>query len=116
MPRLSISYLDGSNIYICKYCNTHLTALNELISRVHAANILGVPRANRQSISVQPCVSSVIEIRVNVRAGEQVQKKLLTGVHIVSDIFCVSCETLVGWKYVSSSVSEGARIGGRPEV
>lgn len=32
MPLLFLEYLDGHNVYACKACKTHLTALSELVS------------------------------------------------------------------------------------
>lgn len=33
MPRKFVKFLEGDNIYACNACGTHLTALNELISK-----------------------------------------------------------------------------------
>lgn len=33
MGRIFIDYLEGSNIYVCQTCGTHLTSYNELISK-----------------------------------------------------------------------------------
>lgn len=33
--------------------------------------------------------------------GPAEQRLLLTGLHSVADIFCESCKTTLGWKYVS---------------
>lgn len=40
--------------------------------------------------------------RVNVGCGPAEQRLLLTGLHSVADIFCQSCNTTLGWKYVSA--------------
>lgn len=40
--------------------------------------------------------------RVNVGCGPAEQRLLLTGLHSVADIFCESCKTTLGWKYVST--------------
>jgi len=34
-----------------------------------------------------------------VTLGEMEDRILLTGLHSVRDLFCISCETLIGWKY-----------------
>ncbi|POI21480.1 hypothetical protein CIB84_014773, partial [Bambusicola thoracicus] len=39
---------------------------------------------------------------VNVGCGPAEQRLLLTGLHSVADIFCESCKTTLGWKYVSA--------------
>ncbi|AAF07828.1 yippee-like protein [Arabidopsis thaliana] len=36
---------------------------------------------------------------VNVTVGEKEHRVMITGWHTVADIFCVSCGSLVGWKY-----------------
>ena len=36
---------------------------------------------------------------VNVTLGEKEDRILMTGLHTVRDLFCVSCESLIGWKY-----------------
>lgn len=37
---------------------------------------------------------------VNVSVGEKEERMMMTGLHTVADIFCVSCGSIVGWKYV----------------
>jgi hypothetical protein len=38
---------------------------------------------------------------VNVTNGVKENRMMMTGLHTVSDIFCVGCGSIVGWKYVS---------------
>lgn len=47
------------------------------------------------------CWVLVSRDRVNVGCGPAEQRLLLTGLHSVADIFCESCKTTLGWKYVS---------------
>jgi len=37
---------------------------------------------------------------VNVTPGVKEDRMMMTGMHTVSDIFCVGCGSIVGWKYV----------------
>ncbi len=39
---------------------------------------------------------------VNVTWGPKEERLLITGVHTVADIYCTSCNTVLGWKYVRS--------------
>ena len=39
--------------------------------------------------------------RVNIACGRAEERILLTGLHAVADIYCSSCRTTLGWKYVS---------------
>ena len=41
-------------------------------------------------------------VSVNVVEGEPNERQMTTGNHTVRDIFCVKCNTILGWKYVSS--------------
>ncbi|XP_077214546.1 protein yippee-like isoform X2 [Tasmannia lanceolata] len=36
---------------------------------------------------------------VNVSVGVKEERMMMTGMHTVSDIFCVCCGSIVGWKY-----------------
>ena len=39
---------------------------------------------------------------VNVNSGPTENRLLLTGLHVVADIYCNGCETRLGWKYVEA--------------
>ena len=39
-------------------------------------------------------------ISVNISTGNEEDRMLMTGLHTVTDIFCVGCGSNVGWKYV----------------
>jgi len=38
----------------------------------------------------------------NVTTGPQENRMLLTGLHVVADIYCRACENRLGWKYLSA--------------
>lgn len=40
--------------------------------------------------------------RINVGVGQLEERRLLTGVHTVADIYCNVCNNVLGWKYVST--------------
>lgn len=40
----------------------------------------------------------------NVTIGETEDRMMMTGKHTVADIFCVSCGSIVGWRYVSKNM------------
>lgn len=39
---------------------------------------------------------------VNTKIGRSVNRDLLTGAHVVADVSCVICGTVLGWKYVDA--------------
>ncbi|GAV66273.1 LOW QUALITY PROTEIN: Yippee domain-containing protein, partial [Cephalotus follicularis] len=40
---------------------------------------------------------------VNVSVGGAEERNMMTGLHIVADIFCVGCGSIVGWKYETAN-------------
>lgn len=59
----------------------------------------------------QPCPQHPVWCRVNVGCGPAEQRLLLTGLHSVADIFCESCKTTLGWKYVSAPGTPNLGVG-----
>lgn len=39
---------------------------------------------------------------INVRVGRPENRQLVTGQHVVADIWCLICDTKLGWKYVDA--------------
>ncbi|XP_064922581.1 protein yippee-like 4, partial [Columba livia] len=103
-PRTFRSYLPRCHrTYSCVHCRAHLARHDELISKVtpvvprggdHLP--LGVPRVSFQGSHGRAYLFNSV---VNVGCGPAEQRLLLTGLHSVSDIFCQSCKTTLGWKY-----------------
>ena len=53
-------------------------------------------------LSASRCIihSCMLCPSVNVTPGVKEDRMMITGMHTVSDIFCVCCGSIVGWKYV----------------
>jgi len=78
-------YLDGPQVYTCAQCRTHLTSHDDIISKSFHG------RHGRAYLFDQ-CV--------NVTIGPSEERRLMTGLHAVCDIFCKRCKNLVGWTYL----------------
>ena len=39
---------------------------------------------------------------VNLTIGNAEERTLLTGIHVVADLYCNKCVTYVGWKYIDA--------------
>ncbi|EOA32935.1 hypothetical protein CARUB_v10016261mg [Capsella rubella] len=87
MGRLFVIDLEGL-VYSCKHCQTHFAVTNDLISK---------------SFHCKHGRAYLFDNVVNVTVGEKEHRAMMTGWHTVADIFCVSCGSLVGWKYVQDS-------------
>lgn len=37
--------------------------------------------------------------RVNITLSSSEQRQLMTGLHVVADVFCVCCKRSIGWHY-----------------
>jgi Yippee zinc-binding/DNA-binding /Mis18, centromere assembly len=83
----SMVYLDGPQVYTCAQCRTHLTSHDDIISKSFHG------RHGRAYLFDQ-CV--------NVTIGPSDDRRLITGLHTVCDIFCKRCKTLVGWTYLKA--------------
>ena len=80
----SMVYLEGPQVYTCAQCRTHLTSHDDIISKSFHG------RHGRAYLFDQ-CV--------NVNLGPAEERRLITGLHTVCDIYCKRCKTLVGWTY-----------------
>ncbi|XP_063948398.1 protein yippee-like At3g55890 isoform X2 [Daucus carota subsp. sativus] len=86
MGRLFVQTLEGS-IYSCKHCKTHLAVLEDIMSK---------------AFSSRHGKAYLFRNVANVTLGEKEERMMITGMHIVADIFCVCCGSNVGWKYESA--------------
>ncbi|KAL7133950.1 hypothetical protein ABFS83_12G173300 [Erythranthe nasuta] len=83
MGRLFLIHLEGYN-YSCKHCKTHLALFDDIISK---------------SFHCRNGKAYLFDNAVNVTVGEKEERMMMTGMHIVVDIFCVGCGSIVGWRY-----------------
>ncbi|KAH9284220.1 Yippee-like protein [Echinococcus granulosus] len=70
--------------YSCIHCRAHLARHEDLISK---------------SFQGTQGRAYLFEAVVNVSCGKTEERLLLTGLHLVADIYCECCDTYLGWKY-----------------
>ncbi|AES79508.1 hypothetical protein MtrunA17_Chr7g0242231 [Medicago truncatula] len=87
MGRLFLINLEG-NFYSCKHCQTHFALVGDIISK---------------SFHCRYGRAYLFDKVVNVTIGEKEERMMITGWHTVVDIFCVTCGSIVGWKYEAAS-------------
>ncbi|KAI8918571.1 Yippee/Mis18 [Powellomyces hirtus] len=75
---------SNSRIFGCGECKTHLSTSEDILSKAFQGT---TGRAY------------LFQSVVNVLEGSVRTANMTTGVHIVKDIYCTACQTLVGWKY-----------------
>ncbi|GAB5591795.1 hypothetical protein Unana1_06695 [Umbelopsis nana] len=81
------TYLNGTGIFCCRKCKTHLSATDAIISR---------------QFQGQHGQAYLIKYVVNVDHGEPDDRTMITGLHTVRDISCSKCKTTVGWTYIKA--------------
>lgn len=84
MGRPFYEYLGDGLVYSCAVCRVPLAKKEALLSKAFHA------RSGKAYLFHQAA---------NVCTGPQEERMMTTGMHIVSDIFCVSCCSCVGWRY-----------------
>lgn len=85
MGKVFFHYLDGKNVYVCKECRVHFSSKSQVISK----NFTG-----------KYGKSFLVHKMINIIEGPNEEKMLTTGVHLIRDIFCKSCNASVGWTYI----------------
>ncbi|CAN6309730.1 unnamed protein product [Urochloa humidicola] len=93
MGRLFLMHLEG-NVYSCKHCKTHLGLAGDIISK---------------AFHCKHGKAYLFHKVVNVTPGVKEDRMMMTGMHTVSDIFCVGCGAIVGWKYRHMRRARGTR-------
>mmetsp|Transcript_18626 Transcript_18626/g.26262 ORF Transcript_18626/g.26262 Transcript_18626/m.26262 type:complete len:179 (+) Transcript_18626:108-644(+) len=78
-----LEYLWGC-VYTCCICRAHISSSDTVISKEYTGRY-------GRALLVEKCV--------NIKSGESQRRMLLTGVHIVADISCIFCDTILGWRY-----------------
>eukprot|EP01027_Heterolobosea_sp_BB2_P022320 GEZU01032853.1.p1 GENE.GEZU01032853.1~~GEZU01032853.1.p1 ORF type:complete len:116 (-),score=15.68 GEZU01032853.1:233-580(-) len=93
MGKIFKRYLNGNSIYSCSNCKSHLANHDEIISK----NFQG---RHGKAYLFNSCV--------NISVGPVEERTLITGLHAVCDIYCSSCQTILGWKY-EKAYAEGQK-------
>ncbi|EOD14832.1 hypothetical protein EMIHUDRAFT_47245, partial [Emiliania huxleyi CCMP1516] len=87
MGRLFLRYIEAESVHCCALCATHLAAHDQVVSRQF--------RGRHGDAWLFGDV-------INVNDGPPEKRLLLTGLHVVADIYCNGCDTRLGWKYVEA--------------
>ena len=90
MGRPVVQYVvgkKGTKYYVCKGCKRHLAAYDSIVSKAFQG---------------QSGQAYLFESAVNVYTGPKMERVLMTGLHVVCDLYCVHCHSPLGWYYVDA--------------
>ena len=76
----------SQDIYSCRHCGVHFCYHADMVSPDFHGK-------TGQAYLFAKCL--------NVFVGPQSEKEMMTGRHIVVDIYCIRCKIIIGWSYVS---------------
>mmetsp|Transcript_28967 Transcript_28967/g.28645 ORF Transcript_28967/g.28645 Transcript_28967/m.28645 type:complete len:82 (+) Transcript_28967:36-281(+) len=74
-------YLECSQIYACKVCKAHLSSQSQLLSKAFSG------RDGR---------AFLFKTVINGKLGDPEEQTLLSGLYIIRDLYCKSCDLLIG--------------------
>ncbi|OQV00189.1 hypothetical protein CLAIMM_05721 [Cladophialophora immunda] len=93
-------FLNGHSSHIqCAKCSTDLCLTSQIISK-------GFMGRHGRAYLVQGTTSHIHTMTPslpNTFQNKSISRNLVTGQHIVSDISCAICGSILGWKYVEAS-------------
>ncbi|KAM0160373.1 hypothetical protein ACHAQE_001496 [Botrytis cinerea] len=108
LPRPHLSRPLPSTIR-CLTCSTHISYSSQIVSKGftgrHGRAYLVAPPPSSPVPQIPPFPPTAHDRSKNisnVRIGRPANRELLTGHHVVADVNCAVCNTLLGWKYVDA--------------
>ncbi|XP_078430100.1 putative yippee-like protein Os10g0369500 [Wolffia australiana] len=84
MGLIFLQLLPGPKVFKCRCCSAHLASRDAVISKDFNG------RYGR---------AYLLKRAVNVCLGPSEERTLMTGLHLVNDIYCCSCRQILGWRY-----------------
>ncbi|CAA6657277.1 unnamed protein product [Spirodela intermedia] len=84
MGLIFLESLPGPKVFKCRSCSAQLAARDAVISKDFHG------RYGR---------AYLFKKVVNICLGPNEERHLLTGLHLVNDIYCSSCRQILGWRY-----------------
>jgi hypothetical protein len=96
------------NTLKCLTCSTDIAFAEQIVSKGftgrHGRAYLVAPPPKAPFSILKKEKEKAVEL-VNTRVGRSVNRELLTGAHVVADVSCAICATVLGWKYVDAKES-----------
>ncbi|VDK44133.1 unnamed protein product [Anisakis simplex] len=84
MGRIFYEHLGGKRVFSCATCEMYLSNRHEVLS----TNFRGATGR-----------AYLFRRVVNIRESDVESREMMTGRHLVRDVFCKRCNTKLGWMY-----------------
>ncbi|XP_003726246.1 protein yippee-like 5 [Lytechinus pictus] len=84
MGRVFLDHMGGTRLYSCANCDSNLTNRAELLSTRFTGSTGRAFLFNKV---------------VNLSYSDVQDRMMITGRHMVRDVFCKNCDTKLGWMY-----------------
>ncbi|KAG0485490.1 hypothetical protein HPP92_009343 [Vanilla planifolia] len=84
MGLLFVETLSGPKVFRCKFCKVDSASNDDVVSKDFHG------RYGR---------AYLFKRVVNISLGPKEDRLLMTGFHTVNDVYCSSCQQMLGWRY-----------------
>ncbi|XP_043689912.1 putative yippee-like protein Os10g0369500 [Telopea speciosissima] len=84
MGFLFLESLPGPKIFKCKCCKVDSASHDDIVSKDFQGRFGS---------------AYLFKTVVNISLGPNEERRLLSGLHTVNDIYCSSCQQILGWRY-----------------
>lgn len=100
-------YRSAPNTLKCITCSTDIAFASQIVSkgftgRQGRAYLVAPPPSSFRPPGTSAKQETSHTALINTRIGKAVNRDLLTGAHVVADVSCSICSTILGWKYVDA--------------
>ena len=97
MGRPFLEHMGGRKYYTCNQCKTYLSNKKEILSHTFRGWLWN--NQNLFKFSVQGSTGQAYLFRtvVNIITSKVESRYMITGQHIVRDVFCKNCNSKLGW-------------------
>ena len=86
--------LEGDSIVKCKKCGIHLAYPRDIVSKVNGSF--------SQLFQGHTGRAYLYSKAYNLKIHDSTTRIMTTGLHVVQDVECISCQSILGWKYVKA--------------
>jgi len=103
------------NTLRCVTCATDIAFASQIVSKGFTGRHGRAYLVSLPSSTESTCRGDLTDRRgllINTKIGRNVNRELLTGLHVVADVSCMICNSVLGWKYVDAKeLSQRYKIG-----
>lgn len=108
--------LEGDRVYACRECcsgeNQKWNLFGDYESMSNIVHIASPTDIISKGFHSTNGPAYLFDTAINVTCGESTEREMTSGTHVVKDVFCIRCHSLIGWKYLKAyNITEEYKVG-----